>query len=120
MPSATQIEKLIQFIRSKGIVPVVPVNHGYVHMGATLSDAVLQAGLNYNFVVKPRVLRLLRDYPTATTTSQFLDLIAKFGAGGLLNCKHPEKLSRLIAIANFMYVRSIETENYLRGWLQVP
>ena len=87
-------------------------------MGATLSDAVLQAGLNYNAVVRPRVSRLLHCFPQATTTSKFLDLIDEFGAEHLLNWKHPEKPTRLIAIANFFYVRSIETENCLSEWLQ--
>jgi len=96
------------------------VAHGYKHMGATLSDAILQAGLNYNTVVKPRVLRLLHNFPRATTTSKFLDLIDEFGAEHLLNWKHPEKPTRLITIANSFYVRSIETENYLRDWLQSP
>ena len=55
--------------------------------------------------VKPRVLRLLHNFPKATTTSKFLDLIDEFGAEHLLNWKHPEKPTRLITIANF-FLRS--------------
>lgn len=120
MASSKQVEKLIRFIQSNGIVPSNPIAHGYKHMGATLSDAVLQAGLNYNAVVRPRVSRLLHGFPRATTTSKFLDLIDEFGAEHLLNWKHPEKPARLIAVTSFFYVRSIETENCLREWLQIP
>jgi hypothetical protein len=35
----------------------------YGHMGATLTDAVLQSGISYETVVLPRVERILRDYP---------------------------------------------------------
>lgn len=87
-------------------------------MGATLSDAVLQAGLNYNTVVRPRVTRIINCFPSATTTSKFLDLIDELGIEHVLNWQHPEKLSRAIALANFFYVRSIETENCLGEWLQ--
>lgn len=120
MASSKHVDKLIRFIRSNGIVASTSVAHGYKHMGATLSDAILQAGLNYNTVVRPRVLRLLHHFPKAKTTSQFLDLVDEFGAAHLLNWKHPEKPTRLTAIANFFYVRSIETENCLGDWLQSP
>lgn len=120
MVSITPVDKLIWYIRSKGILPLKPVLYGYRHMGATLTDAILQAGLNYASVVGPRVSRIIHSFPHATTTSRFLDLIDKFGANYLLDWNHPEKPTRLIAIANFFYVRSVETENCLREWLQKP
>lgn len=118
MASSTNVDKLIRFIRSSGVAVLPWSNCRYNHMAATLSDAVLQAGLNYNAVVKPRVLRLRRNFPRAVTTSQLLDLIDEFGAEHLLEWNHPEKPARLIALANFCYVRSIETEDGLADWLQ--
>ena len=44
----------------------------YEHMGALLTDAVLQAGINFNTVVRPKVKRLLDTYPESDTTSRFL------------------------------------------------
>jgi hypothetical protein len=120
MASSKDIKRLVQFIRSNGITPSNSAPQSYNHMGATLSDAILQAGLNYNAVVKPRILRLLTCFPTATTTSHFMDLVDKFGADKLLNWNHPEKPARLIALTNFFYVRSIETESDLSAWLQTP
>src|SRR5689334_4542304 len=39
-----------------------PAPHG--HLGATLADAVLQAGLTYRTVVLPRVQQLKANWPT--------------------------------------------------------
>jgi endonuclease III len=118
MSSTKHVAKIVRFIRSNGIRASTAPNYGYSHMGATLSDAVLQAGLNYKTVVKPRVERLLERYPKATTTTQLMDLLDEYGAEHLLNWGHPEKPARLVAITNFMYVRSIETERCLREWFQ--
>src|SRR5579862_9257316 len=118
MASSAHVNSLVRLIRSSGIV-VRPGNvHSYKHMGATLADAVLQAGLNYNAVVRPRVLRFLQKFPEATTTSKVLDYVHALGAEQLLNWKDSEKPARFVAVANFFYVRSVETEECLKGWLQ--
>ena len=44
---------------------------GWPHMGAVLCDAVLQAGIGYDAVVKPAVLRLQADWPDADTLTGF-------------------------------------------------
>ncbi|HWY32681.1 MAG TPA: hypothetical protein VNX46_18090 [Candidatus Acidoferrum sp.] len=118
MSSSEQADQLIHYIKHSKLSVAPSAVQTYKHMGATLSDAILQAGLNYNFVVRPRVLRMLHYFPQANTTSQLLDLIDKYGAAYLLSWNHREKPSRLIAIANFFYVRSIENENCLREWLE--
>jgi hypothetical protein len=56
MPSNLKAKKLVAFIRDLrgfGVVDYIDGNYG--HMGATIIDAVLQAGVNYNSVVRPRV-----------------------------------------------------------------
>ena len=40
-------------------VVVTDVDGSYNHMGATIADAVLQAGTIYDTVVRPRVSRIL-------------------------------------------------------------
>jgi hypothetical protein len=90
---------------------------GYMHMGATLTDTVLQAGLNYRSVVFPRVQRILSLYPEATTTSRFLDLLQTVDPFELLQWSHPEKISRLLHITNFFREKSVETEWDLSQWL---
>jgi hypothetical protein len=43
----------------------------YGHMGATLTDAILQQGIDYTTVVEPRVNNILTTYPEAKATTQF-------------------------------------------------
>lgn len=91
---------------------------GCPHIGAVLADAVLQAGLNYTHVVRPRVVSLMHHFPSGCTTSGLIDLIGQHGAANLLNWRHPEKPLRLRGLANFFYVETVETTNDLRLWLQ--
>ena len=41
------------------------------HIGALFTDAILQAGVNYRSVVRPRVERVLFNFPEANTVSSF-------------------------------------------------
>lgn len=88
-------------------------------MGATLTDAVLQAGINYEKVVKPRVKKLLDFYPEAKTTSGFLSLLREISPQKLLNFKgyKPELIEKL---ALFFKSERVETEEDLGLWLKVP
>ncbi len=88
-------------------------------MGATITDAILQAGINYKTVVQPRVQDLRDKHPEAQTTSGF---------GQLLERESPEKLLRfggrkpqlILEITRFFENQGIQTESDLRTWLQEP
>lgn len=90
---------------------------GYRHIGAVLADAVLQAGLNYTHVVRPRVVSLIDKFPSGNTTSGLIDLIGLHGSSSLLNWSHPEKPLRLRELTNFFYLEAVETTEDLRLWL---
>ncbi|MEW6068163.1 MAG: hypothetical protein AB1610_07735 [Nitrospirota bacterium] len=68
-----KVEKLSKYIKSlkdfKIVKPDIPVP--YNHMGATITDAMLQAGTTWDTVVKPRIKKLL-NYSEAKTTTGFL------------------------------------------------
>jgi hypothetical protein len=51
----------------------------YRHMGATISAAILQAGLNWETTVEPRIGRLRTQFPEAETTTGFLRLLTQRG-----------------------------------------
>lgn len=89
----------------------------YGHIGATISDAILQAGLNYDSVVRPRIRKILATYPVAKTTSGFLALLNKVGAKAVLDWSDDEKPTRVAGLAEFFRRRNIETEQDLREWL---
>lgn len=85
------------------------------HMGAILADSVLQAGLNYTTVVRPRVLNILQNYPQADTTSALLKLIKKKRTAEFLSWQHHEKLMRFEALVAFLKDWGIEDAQDLRN-----
>ena len=88
----------------------------YHHMGATITDGVLQAGLRYETVVWPRVQHVM-TIPEAVTTSGFLAVLRERGGEEVVHWTHPEKLGRMEAVAELFAAHSVETEEDLRVWL---
>ena len=103
-----------------GFFSLVSNRVGYGHMGATIADTVLQAGLNYRTVVAPRVRRLLSRWPSAYTSSRFWRGIRRYRLGSVLSWGHPEKLRRIEELTLFLCDSRLETEDDLRCWLQDP
>ncbi len=87
-------------------------------MGATIADAVLQAGTSYDTVVRPRVTRILESYPGAVTTSAFWKLLHDVGPKTVLSWRHHEKPNRVVALTAFLREAHIETEVELGPWLE--
>jgi hypothetical protein len=99
----------------KYIGPDHPFPH--MNMGASISEAILQAGTNYSTVVKPRVIQLLKK-KEAKTTDGFLDLLVREGAGSLLNWKDTEKPRRIHQLTNLLSCEDVQNESDLKTWLQ--
>jgi endonuclease III len=94
--------------------------NGYGHMGATITDAILQAGVRWDSVVWPRVKRVRSDFPEAKTTSGFLDVAERVGLEEMIRWKHPEKIGRIMGVARFLVDEHVETEEDLKAWLSTP
>lgn len=90
----------------------------YGHMGATITDAMLQAGTTWETVVKPRVQDLRANYPEAKTATGFFKLLQGVGPRELLKWNHPEKPNRVLGATSFFVERGIENETDLKAWLQ--
>jgi hypothetical protein len=88
----------------------------YGHMGATLTDALLQPGLPYATVVLPRV-REVQAHPEAATTSGYLRLLEALGAKALLRWKSDAKLGCVLAVTRMLRDEHVESEEDLRIWL---
>lgn len=113
-----QARHLAEYLRSlDGSIVVNVIDGNYNHMGATIADAILQAGTTYNTVVRPRIRRLLELYPTAITTSAFWSLLQDVGPKAVLSWRDDEKPNRVIALTTFLRTASIETEDELCAWL---
>jgi endonuclease III-like uncharacterized protein len=111
--------RLIQYLEKLDDFEVVDAaDGGYAHIGATIADAILQAGTNYGSVVSPRVRRIRETYPEAVTTSAFQRLIEKEGVKQTLLWKDDEKPNRLVALTKFLLAEGIETEAGLATWLK--
>lgn len=118
----TAAETLVRHIRSvPGFEIVAEVTGDWEHMGATLADAVLQAGVRYDTVVRPRVRDLALNRPDAATTSGFLALLEKEdGPATLLRWRGGRKVSTLLDLARFLVAQGVETKDQFRAWAAVP
>jgi len=109
---------LIKYITSLQDFKIIKPDIPHHHMGATITDVMLQAGTRWETVVRPRVQELKHKYPEAKTTTGFLNLLEKIGPNELLKWNHPEKPDRLLRIARFFSDEGIETETDLKTWLE--
>ncbi|PST20741.1 hypothetical protein C7U60_15095 [Mesorhizobium plurifarium] len=94
------------------------IRPAYDHMGALLADSVLQAGLNYNSVVRPRILAILADYPELNRTSGLRSLVERGETPAFLNWTHQEKVGRFDALVLFLDDAAIESVDDLKERLQ--
>lgn len=113
-------ETLVKYIRSHPTFKIIATtSESYDHMGATLTDAVLQAGVNYKSVVFPRVQRLLADHPEAKTSSAFFELLEEYGPSTLLNFNNKRKMDTLLELTQLLVAQAVETEDDFRSWIAV-
>lgn len=90
----------------------------YHHMGAVLADSVLQAGLNYANVVRPRIASILNTFPHATTLNVLIEVIETEGSSRFLQWEHSEKISRFDGLVAFVADARIENTRELGAALQ--
>jgi hypothetical protein len=104
-------EKLARYVRSlPDFVVYETIDGNYNHIGATVADAVLQANLRYKTHVKPRVNRILAQYPEAGTTSSVLRLLVSITATEFLSWRGEDRAARFSRILGLFASEGIETE----------
>jgi hypothetical protein len=109
--------QLARYIRSLEDFKMVGGTRCYNHMGATITDTMLQAGQRYDTVVVPRVERV-QTYRSARTTKGFLRLLERKGPKVVLDWRDDEKPARVLNITRFFVKEGISTEDDLRIWLE--
>jgi hypothetical protein len=87
------------------------------HLGAVLADAALQAGLNYRSVVRPRVERILHQYPDAADMVGLQKVLENRSVAEFLHWKHPDKIGRFTALRELLQSERLQTVADLRRWL---
>jgi hypothetical protein len=83
----------------------------YGHIGALFTDIILQSGLNYSSVVRPRVGRILQLFPEAKTRSSFEEVIQKHGINFVINWNNHIKIIRLQSLLTLVRDCNIESES---------
>jgi len=86
-------------------------------LGALLTDIVLQSGLNYTTVVKPRVMRVLKEFTYASTTPLVKSAVKVYGVEYFLNWQNSIKTQRFIDVLIFCQQHKIDDEEQLRNYL---
>ena len=118
MNSISKARKLASYVESlAGFTIEDDIEDTYHHMGATIVDAILQAGTKYATVVRPRVNSILNTYPDARTTTEFRDLLERIRVKEVLSWNDDEKPNRVIALTEFLLAECINTEEELRNWI---
>ncbi len=79
------------------------------HIGALFTDAILQAGVNYRSIVRPRVENVLSRFPEANTVSAFSRVLCSYGIGEVINWNNTAKIRRMHDLVYFCTCHSIET-----------
>lgn len=87
------------------------------HIGALFTDAVLQAGVNYRSVVRPRVESVLIRFPEADTVTAFSNVLERYGIGNVLNWNNAAKIRRMQDLVSFCMCHSIDTASELTQFL---
>lgn len=121
MNLAKEARKLANFIaglEEPFLTNYAPDKVCYSHIGALYTDVILQAGLNYNSVVRPRVQRVLTHYPEANTVGAFRNVLLKEGFEKVIKWNHSIKQERMLRLLDFSGTRGIDTCEDLRQFLK--
>lgn len=113
------IDRLVTHLKGLKGFEVLPPFEPYTHIGAAIVDGVLQAGLNYETVVRQRV-DAVAAIESARTTTGFLALLTTRGADAVLSWRPGRKPRLVVALAELLKHERVETVPELRIWLQHP
>lgn len=118
-PLAVKVRDLITYIcNARGFQLIAAPDCPYKnHIGALLTDVILQAGLNYQHVVAPRVYKVLNEYPVAYTINRFSAVLQKHSIETVLDWHDSEKQIRMIRILEFCKAQGIQNSYQLKIYL---
>ena len=88
------------------------------HVGAVLAEAALQAGLNYESVVVPRVKRFVKEYPAAASVSGLAALLGSGDIAVVLGINNARKCRTFSDLAHLLTAEGVETADQLRTWIE--
>lgn len=118
-PLAFKVRNLITYIDNNRSFDLIEAHQCPYkdHIGALLTDVVLQAGLNYQHVVAPRVYKVLSEYPGAYTVKRFSAVLQKYSIEEVLDWRDSEKQYRMIRLLEFCKTYGIQDSYQLKNYL---
>lgn len=118
MELLTAARKIANFADAEGAVSARRTTRAqYNHLGAVLADSVLQAGLRYASVVRPRVERILIHYPGSANAYGLAEIVRDGKTAEFLDWQHPIKAARFERSVEFICSCGVEDVADLRSRL---
>jgi 3-methyladenine DNA glycosylase/8-oxoguanine DNA glycosylase len=111
------IARVVDYLKSIGLE--IEAQEPYTHVGAVIVDSALQAGVNYQYVVKPRVVAVAA-IEAARATSGFVQILAKQSPEELLSWRSSRKTDLIRMLTQLLVAEGVETTTDLAGWLNHP
>lgn len=90
------------------------------HLGAALADAVLQAGVNYETVVRMRIERIQTVYPESFHMDGLKTVLLDDKISDYLLWRHKTKLTRFSHLAALIDQVGVRDTSDLKDWLHTP
>lgn len=113
------VDRVVSYLQTLEDFRVLPPAEPYSHIGAAIVDAVLQAGLNYDNVVRQRV-DAVAAIGSARTTKGFLQLLEAQGVETVLSWRPGRKPRLVVSLAELLDREGVNTVLDLHAWLQRP
>lgn len=114
----TNVDKIKDFIKKDNDFEILTMNIEYSdHIGAIITDAIFQAGLNYDNVVLPRVRNIFVNYPKYDTVSLFLELIKSKSPEYIFQNKNKSKSKTAIEVLELFKSNNLETIDQIKAWI---
>jgi hypothetical protein len=109
------VAEYLQFLRPAFPESARP-SRVYDHLGALLADLSLQAGVNYDHVVRPRVNSILVRFPTTSALTGLRTAIGEIGVEEYLQWRGQEKIGLFQSLLALMSRNGHETVEDLSLW----
>jgi hypothetical protein len=113
------VEAVLAAVRSRIGTGPFRVWGGWQHMGATVCDAGLQAGVRYETVVRPRIEHLIAAWPEPTL-SAFERRTTEPGALEDVLQFRGRKLDTIRRLTSHLRAEQIDSVEDLSSWLDLP